>query len=548
MKHSRKILGAALAITMVAASFAPIGTSKVDAAAFSAVAMYDFENGTGMNSSGISCTAPTVTNDSERGNVLKFASGTGSTTVTHDTDTTLEEHSWYINEGSPSSLKFPNPFKGKNLTGATISYWIKLPDEKSGGVVDGYVDETGGIANGIVGFVDSEFRYLQHPDCQYGGHSDCWWGSRSFFGINAQPYAYFAQIHHNCIVANDVDATVSYNPGKWQYVSVAITNDTIKMYVDGKPLTQTEVYKSKRFWGSDEYENPGNEGMPFLLDFLCDNMSYTFGGKAGTSTFIDKNSGLSVTYGKIPSNIQCYVGFTGFSPTYEGVCIDDLTFFTKAYSESDMAALYEAAKAGGISVDSSSSGSSATAANPSAVSQETAAALAASTKLIAAPEGVTIGTPIAILKGDANLGSTYDAVKAYLDTGVASIINATPEWAGLTMSKNIYIQEIPVTGRQLAAGETATIEMDVPSGFDTNMIWVLRIDPDGTVTKCNITSIANGKLQFETNSIAKFAVVQMTYGNTLPQTGVVDTAFFLIAGAAIISVGAVVLRKKEKLA
>ena len=546
MKHSRKFLSAAIALTMATALLAPIGTSSADAAAFNAVAMYDFENGTGMNSSGISCTAPTVTTDSERGNVLKFADGTGSKTITHDTDTTIDENSWYIDEGSPSSLKFTNPFKGKSLSGVTISYWVKLPNEKAGGVTDGEVDETGGVANGIVGFVDTEMRNLQHPDCQYGGHSDLWWGGRTFFGITAQPYAYFAQIHHNSIVANDVDATTSYELNKWQYVSVAITNDTIKMYIDGKPLTQTEVHKSKRFWGSEEYENPGNEGMPFLLDFLADNMSYTFGGKAGTSTFIDKNSKLSVTYGKIESNVQCYVGFTGYSPTYEGVCIDDLAFFTKAFGDSDMAALYETAKAGGITVDSSSSGgSSSSSANSSAVSADAAAALTASTKLISAPEGVAIGTPIAILKGDANLGSTYDAVKGYLDTGVASIVAATPEWAGLSMSKNIYIQEIPVTGRQLAEGEKAVLEMNVPAGFDTNMLWVLRVDPDGSVSKCNITSIADGKLQFETDSIAKFAIVQMTYGNTLPKTGVVDTTFFLLAGIAIISLGVVVLKKKR---
>lgn len=218
MKKSRKILSAALTLTMAAALLAPIGISKVSAAGFSAVALYDFENGTGMNSSGISCTAPTVTSDSERGNVLQFADGTGTTTVTQAQDPTLaDKNDWYLNEGSPSSLKFSNPFKGKNLSGVTISYWIKVPDEKSSGVVDGEVDETGGIASGIVGFVDSEARYVQHPDCEVGGHSDLWWLGRTYFGISAQPYAYFAQIHHNCIVVNDTDATIGYNPGKWQY-------------------------------------------------------------------------------------------------------------------------------------------------------------------------------------------------------------------------------------------------------------------------------------------------------------------------------------------
>lgn len=549
MKLSKKIVALA-AVAAVVVTAIPVSQSlaEVKAAAFTAVAKYDFENGTGMSSSGISGTAPTVTADAERGNVLKFADGTGSQIITAATDTSLEEHSYRIDVGSPSALKFTNPFKGKSMSGVTISYWIKVPSETAAGVVDGEVDETLNVASGIVGFVDSQERKLQHPDCEVGGHSDQWYSGRTFLGITAQPNVYFNQIHHNSISSIDTDATIAYNPGKWQYCAVSITNDTVKTYVDGKLVKSAEIAKGKRFLNSDEYENPGNDGMPFLMDYLSDNMSYTFGGKKGTTTLVDATSKASVTYGKIESNVQAYVGFTGFSKTYEGVCIDDLAFFTKAYGDSDMAALYEAAKtADGIAVDAASNGSSSSgSASSSAVSQEAAAALAASTKLVSAPEGVTIGAPIAILKGDAALGSTYDAVKAYLDTGVAEIVKANADWTGLTMSKNIYIQEIPLTGRQLAAGEKAVIEMNVPSGFDTNMLWVLRVDPDGTVTKCNILSIADGKLQFETDSIAKFAIVQMTYGNTLPKTGVVSTGLFVAFGASALAGGACLLKKKKE--
>ena len=549
MKLTKKIIAlAAVAAMVITAVPVSESLSEVDAAAFTAVAKYDFENGTGMSSSGISGTAPTVTNDAERGNVLKFAEGASSKVITAATDTSLEKHSYRIDEGSPSALKFPNPFKGKNMSGVTISYWIKVPSEKAAGVTDGEVDETLGVASGIVGFVDSEVRSVQHPDAEIGGHSDQWYSGRTFLGITAQPCVYFNQIHHNSITSIDTDAKLGYDIGTWKYCAISITNEEVKTYIDGK-LIQTDIAKGKRFLNSDEYENPGNEGMPFLMDFLSDDMGYTFGGKKGTTTVIDDKSKKSVTYGKIESNISAYVGFTGFSGTYEGVCIDDLAFFTKAYGDSDMAALYEAAKvADGIAVDSGSAsgGSSGSSANSSAVSADAAAALTASTKLVSAPEGVTIGSPIAILKGDANLGSTYDAVKGYLDTGVASIVAATPEWTGLTMSKNIYIQEIPVTGRQLAEGEKAVLEMNVPAGFDTNMLWVLRVDPDGTVTKCNITSIAEGKLQFETDSIAKFAIVQMTYGNTLPKTGVVATGVFVVFGASAVAGGACLLKKKKE--
>lgn len=549
MKLSKKIvaLTAVAAMTLTAIPVSQ-NLAEVKAAAFSAVAKYDFENGTGMSSSGISGTAPTVTADAERGNVLKFADGKGSEVITASKDSKLESHSYRIETGSPSALKFSNPFKGKNLSGVTIAYWIKVPSEAAAGVVDSEVDETMSVASGIVGFVDDKERTLQHPDCEVGGHSDQFYSGRTFLGITAQPNVYFNQIHHNSITVVDTDATLSYNTGKWQYCAISMTNDAIKIYVDGKLVKTTETAKGKRFLNSDEYENPGNDGMPYLMDFLADDMSYRFNGTKGPVTLTDATSKKQVTYGKIESNIQCYVGFTGFSKTYDGVCIDDLAFFTKAYGDSDMAALYEAAKtADGITVAAGGASSSGTSSsNSSAVSQEAAAALSESTKLVSAPEGVTIGKPVAILKGDAALGSTYDTVKGYLDTGVASIVAANADWAGLTMSKNIYVQEIPLTGRQLAEGEKAVIEMNVPSGFDTNMIWVLRIDPDGKVTKCDITSVADGKLQFETSSIAKFAVVEMTFGKTLPKTGVVTTGAFVVFGASALAGGACLLKKKKE--
>ncbi len=495
MKKSKKILSVAIVFSMVAVLFAPMGTSKAKAAGFTAIAQYDFESGTGMSSSGIG-TAPTVVNDAERGNVLQFADGSTSSVVTHDTDLSLEEHSWRIEQGSPSSLKFTNPFKNRSLSGATISFWVKLPNEKAGGVENGSIDDGPGSSGGIIGFVDSEFRNLRHPDCTYGGHSDDMWGGRSFFGITAKPSAYFSQIHHNWIIASDADASLTYDIGTWKYCALAITNETIKIYLDGKELDATEINKGKRFLGSEEYQNPGNEGMPFLLDFLSNNMSYTFGGKAGTSVLIDKNTKKEVTYGKIESNVECYVGFTGFSPTYAGTCIDDLTFFTKAFSANEMASLYEAAKTpGGITVDSggAASGSSASSSSSSnagnTLSSEAAAAVAASTHLVSAPEGVTIGAPVSILKNDPALTDTFNALKASLDKAIPGFVAENPDWNGLRMSNNIYMMDIPLTGRELAEGETATIEMNIPEGFNADMLWVLRINDDGTVTKCVISSM-----------------------------------------------------------
>lgn len=557
MKMSKKIvaLTAIAAMVVTAVPVVQSTTSEVKAAAFEALAKYDFESGTGM-SSGIGGTAPSVTSDSERGSVLQFADGSNSKIVTNAQDSSLEAHSYKVDPGSPSSLKFTNPFKGKKLNGATIAMWVKVPTAKAAGVSDGEIDESLSVASGLVGFVDSQERALVHPDAEDGGHSDQVYSGRTFFGINAQPGVYFNQIHHNSITAMDLDATLaSSGVGTWKYLAVAITNDGVTCYIDGKKI-DCDIAMGKRFKASDEYKNPGNDGMPYLLDFLTDNMTYRFNGAQGTFTFKDKNSGKDVTYGKIESNVSGYVGFTGFSGTQAGVCIDDLAFFGKAYSASEMSALYEAAKtpdgitvgAGGGSNDGSNSGGSSSSSSSAGaqISAEAAAVLAASTRLVSAPEGVTIGTPVSILKNDPALADTFNTLKTSLDNSVPALIAANPEWNGLRMSNNIYMMDVPLTGRELADGETATVEMNVPEGFNTSMLWVLRINEDGTVTKCDITAVADGKLQFVTDKLCKFAVVEMTFGNSLPKTGVVSTGIFMLVGASAVAGGTCMLKRKKE--
>lgn len=559
MKMSKKIvaLTAIAAMVVTAVPVIQSTTSEVKAAAFEALAKYDFESGTGM-SGGVGGTAPSVTNDDERGSVLQFADGSGSKLVSvGDPVPGQKEHSWKIDVGSPSSLRFSNPFKGKNLSGVTIAMWVKVPTEKAAGITgSGDVDETLAVASGLVGFVDDKERELVHPDCEDGGHSDQVYSGRTHFGISAQPCVYFTQIHSNSFASVDTDATMSEYVGQWKYLAVSVTNDGAVCYIDGKKVKGSEVNVGKRFKTSEEYSNPGNEGMPYLLDFLADDMSYRFGGKKGTYTFVDKNSKKEVTYGKIESNVQCYVGFTGFSGTQAGVRIDDLVLFDKAYKDGEMASLFEAAKtpdgigvkAGGSNVSDitgGGTGSSSSSAG-SSISVEAAAAIAASTRLVNAPEGVTIGTPVSILKNDPALAETFNTLKTALDNTVPALVAANPEWNGLRMSNNIYIMDVPLTGRELVEGETATVEMNVPEGFDTNMLWVLRINDDGSVTKCDITAVADGKLQFVTDKLCKFAVVEMTFGKSLPKTGVVSTGIFVLIGASAVTGGTCMLKRKKE--
>lgn len=159
---------------------------------------------------------------------------------------------------------------------------------------------------------------------------------------------------------------------------------------------------------------------------------------------------------------------------------------------------------------------------------------------------MSIGAPVSILKNDPALADTYNTVKGLMDAALPNLLAVNPDWSNLKFSNNIYMMDVPLTGRELADGETATVEMSIPEGFDPNMIWVLRIDDDGSVTKCDITAVADGKLQFVTNKLCKFAVVEMTTGRNLPKTGVVSTGLFVILGASAVAGGSCMLKRKKE--
>lgn len=535
MKMSKKIVAlTAIAAMVVTAVPVSQSLSEVKAAAFTALAKYDFESGTGMSSSGIGGTAPSVVNDSERGNVLEFADGSNSEVVTAAQDSNMENHSYSIKVGSPSSLKFANPFKGKNLSGATIAMWVKVPTEKAAGITStGEVDKYLNVASGLVGFVDSEERKLVHPDAEDGGHSDQIYSGRTFFGINAQPAIYFNQIHHNSIVSYDTEATLADFEGVWKYLAVAITNDDVTYYVDGKEIVSSKVSKGKRFKSAKEHDTPGNDGMPYLLNFLADKMSYTFGGKAGTFTFKDKNSGKDVSYGEIPSNVECYVGFTGFSGTQSGVRIDDLAFFNKAYSANEMASLFEAAKSGDIGVGGSGPSNDSTTDTAKGMSEDEALENAKSFHTVAGDIVLTDVTPIM------ESNSAYAALKTIVDNGITTVVALNPEWSNLKIRRS-QIYNFNFTG----SGE---LEGDVPAGWNATSTWVLYIDEAAnTVTKCDATITEAGKLRFVPKTAGKYVLAEMATSTSTPKGGVVSTGLFVLLGASAVAGGGCMLKRKKE--
>lgn len=531
MKMTKKVFSAIAMAAMVAVTAIP--AVPVEAAA-TPVAAYDFESGTGMSSSGIAGSSePTVVQDSERGNVLKLSNGTSSQLIQKAQDSSMGEYDMRIDPGTPSSLKFANPFAGKSLSGATFSFWVKVPD-----------DNAAQSAAGILGFVSGS-KTIVHPDKASGdpnkqGLSDA--HGPFMFGITCayidpmadseNPMVYFAGLHHNSYNLNDEEGiltSTSGNAGKWVYMTVTMNNSEGKIYVDGKQMETTD-HKNKR-WndGEENGGSPGNVGQPKFLDFLS------------------------------WSDTQAYIGYTGFSPTTE-LYLDDLTFYDKELSPADVSALYETAKTGsttagvsngGSSASSSSANDAAREAKKKAAEEAAAAAAAAEAAAVEANKKLT-DTIVASLQVKGMNGATPSVTPIY--RGEATYTTVQTALNGVVLKDNYRLSDFVAMDINFGGTQpesVAKIVVDVPQGYDQNNLVVARINDDGTVSVLKHT-IEDGKIIAKTNHFTKYAIVNLEPGKpgsasaNLPKTGAAATGAVVAIGAVSALSGAVLLKKRKE--
>lgn len=515
-------LSAVLAVTAVVPSIAPI--TRVEAA--SPVKVYDFNGDTGMSSSGISgSTAPTITNDAERGQVLQFADGASSKLVQKADDPSLGDYDYRVDYGAPSSLSFPNPFSGKSLSGITIAYWLKIPSK-----------DAASKGSGIVGFI-GDTKTVVHPDkeADTSGSKDSLEDAHGPFhyGISCAyadpladseiPLVYFCGLHHNTYNFNETGQKILNYVNKWVFVTITQTNSSATVYFDGQKIEGDE-YKNKR-WNDGEV-NGGTAGNTGQLKF-CDFISM--------------------------ADVKAYVGFTGFSPTVSGVCIDDLMFFDSALSAADVSALYSSAKSGNVP-EGPDSGPSSPSSNDNAAAEEAARrAREEAARKEAEAQAANKALTDALISSVSVTGMK-DAKPsvAGIFRGDAAYTSLVAQLNGVLLRSGCRVSD--VVGLNISFGGTqpegvATISMNVPSGFNPSMMEVVRINDDGTVSKLNYT-VENNVIKAKTNHFSTFAIVSLEVGSgsssNLPNTGAASAGAVAAVGAVAILGGALLLRKKKE--
>lgn len=313
MKALKKVL-----VIAVCAALTLTAMPQTKAEAASLLASYSFDTTDGMTDPGFG-TLPSITTDSERGNVLKFADGESSTYTT-DTGNAKGEHRCDIVGGSPSSYEIPNPYAGGSYTEMTYAFWVKSTDPSA---------STSGA--GLLGWISPEMT-TDHPDAKSGEKSqdEVGWYEKGYYifgtsmalvdlmGTAEIPMLNFGGLYHNwyCYWSEDMDLA----DGSWHYVMVTTNSscaDT-KVYVDGVDLgTNGGRADMGKRWnhGEKDNTNKANTLEPTLMEIVCN------------------------------AETKLYIGQTGSNPTMSSVYIDELSFYDSMVTDAEALSMYNDAKA-----------------------------------------------------------------------------------------------------------------------------------------------------------------------------------------------------------
>lgn len=249
--------------------------------------------------------APKLTNDMRMGSVLKtFASKTTET----------------------SGAKLANPFAGKDLSGATISYWMKAEASETDKKGEVTYSTTAGVS-----FIDAP-KELYHSKMQeatkYTKASTVLYGMTDGFATFSEGYTdvkvpeTLKNQFSRSLEAEAAAKMISDNDGDWHLYTMVVTNKEIKYYVDGVKLDDVSIDRGPRFFdgyyqktrdiadNNATYGGAGNHGATALLTFL------TYEDTSMYVAYINQNKSAS-TYQ------QCTDAYFGEIACYDAALTDE---------------------------------------------------------------------------------------------------------------------------------------------------------------------------------------------------------------------------------
>ena len=493
-------------------------------------------------------------------------------------------HVLKLNESSSrytGALQFENPYKGRDdITGATISYWVKSTTNKKGKVDEGlaisFVDEPKILVHGkIQAAVENELTrtYLYSmlscdAEFQAGMDTEVYASLKNKFkqsskknGNTKQGEAGFDQEAYD--LEQEWNARLN-SLTEWHYVTMVVENSGITMYMDGvKHENNQEDDMGPTFYGPrfyDGYYNStldsfahinfgtGNQMATSLMEFLTqdDTMGY-FG-------FVNK-LGSDTTY--VTTSISAF---------------DDVAFYDKALSDEEVKTIYEAAKTASASKapvageevvslsDSSTSTPTPTdgvipSNDPNDDKKESGFTENADGTRSATANGVTVtGDKTSIPDNAKLIVNILGATSSKADYDAAAEALKAKGIDTNSYAVKLYDIYLEVDGKKVAPTGTVTVSLVPTQGYDASKASIFRLS-DVTVMK---TTASGTAMVFTTDSLGQFALTQKqsTISGSNPsasgssQAGKTGDGFSIVVPAVLLAaafVVIVILRRKEEL-
>ena len=443
--------------------------------------------------------APEVVNDGVRGHVLKVYEGTATAT---------------------SGTEFANPFAGKDLTGATVSYWYRgKPDDRRNQIQNSinisFRDEPKKLVHSKIQDAnkDKETRTglwvmsSMEANFEAGYDTPVYTSLKNSFYTSTR-YMVFEQKSQpgyreaaGQALQEYADRLQSFS--QWHFVTVVMNNAGITMYYDGKQLPNNRIdnqglpsFYGPRFF--DGYYARVNDGFA-KFKLASDNQGatplMTFLTQADTTAYI----GVS----NVPGSDRTY-------QTASQGYYDNITYYDTDMTAEQVQQLYqtEAANVSGpVAGEDIEAGSEAQ--NPNSVVAKNPFTAGADGSLTASANGVTVTVPAGAIPdgcelvvttlGTADMASAYANADAVL-AGIANLQVA---------QRLLYDIHIEKDGETIQPTADVTVTITPPSGY--------------TASRCTVVSI-NGKtvmggLTFQTRELGVFALVEVKEGTSLPPAG-----------------------------
>ena len=454
-------------------------------------------------------TLPDVVNEAEYGKVLKLHTSKSATT---------------------GAVKFDNPFAGKTLSGATVSYWVKSVGNAKNKIEEGLT----------ITFVD-EPKVLVHNKIQaavkdVASRTGLWANNSSdaMFqaGVNTQVYESLKNHYQQSTKKNgntdsskagydkeadqlqqEWDARLA-SMSEWHHVVMVMENSGIYMYFDGVKLSNNLA----------DDMGPSFYGPRFFDGYYHKYLDSFSGIRYGTS-----NQGATplMTF-LTQADTAAYFGFmyrqgssTTYRTTFESY-IDDVNFYDVALNDKQVEAVYQTAQADAAAkspdpnqpIDQPDERQDPTpepSEDPDPDLPPTTVVVSGDFKdngdgtSSATANGVTVTGPTAsIPKGAVLLVSilgTQDAAASY------TAANAALKGAGIDVDSQVitlYDIHIEVDGKTITPTAEFTITLTPPSGYTASKASIVRMSD----VKSMSTSVSGSSLVYKTDSLGQFAIMQ----------------------------------------